>query len=250
MILYVNNTYKYINALLDDVLAKMISRLIVRRLNTVFGEVRDEIQEVIQNKIDTIIQNKFEKFKNQVLYLIPKYFLDQLKEIIESEYFITTLNKTKVYELIPINYTDGFRSNLTDILHSRLTTDQIKEDYQNRVNEDFNDIINILTEYHILMGKRASTATQSYSSGAMNTIILDYITWSDVVSQFDIIYVLNLSETKKQPILDFFNTYIIPNIKSINDGYIYEKTVIRFYILIIKDLNSKVKKCLIIYKIN
>ena len=62
----------------------------------------------------------------------------------------------KVYELIPINYTDGFRSNLTDILHSRLTTDQIKEDYQNRVNEDFNDIINILTEYHVLMGKRAS----------------------------------------------------------------------------------------------
>ena len=74
----------------------------------------------------------------------------------------------KVYELIPTNYTDGFRSNLT--------TDQIKQDYQNRVNEDFNDIINILTEYHVLMGKRASTTSQSYSSGAMNTIILDYIT--------------------------------------------------------------------------
>ena len=144
----------------------------------------------------------------------------------------------KVYELIPTNYTDGFRSNLT--------TDQIKQDYQNRVNEDFNDIINILTEYHVLMGKRASSASQSYSSGAMNTIILDYITWSEVVSKFDIIYVLNVSETKKKAILDFFNTYIIPNIKSINDGYIYEKTVIRFYILIIKDLNSKVKKCLII----
>ena len=69
----------------------------------------------------------------------------------------------KVYELIPTNYTDGFRSNLTDILHSRLTTDQIKEDYQNRVNEDFNDIINILTEYHVLMGKGASSASQSYS---------------------------------------------------------------------------------------
>ena len=59
----------------------------------------------------------------------------------------------------------------------------------------------------------------------MNTIILDYITWSEVVSKFDIIYVLNVSETKKNPILDFFNTYIIPNIKSINDGYIYEKNV-------------------------
>ena len=103
----------------------------------------------------------------------------------------------KVYELIPTKNTDGFRSNLTDILHSRLTTDQIKEDYQNRVNEDFNDIINILTEYHVLMGKRASSASQSYSSGAMNTIILDYITWSEVVSKFDILYVLNLSETKK-----------------------------------------------------
>jgi hypothetical protein len=225
MMLYVNNTYKYINALLDDVLAKMISKLIVRRLNSVFGEIRDDIQEVIQTKIDTIIQNKFEKFKNQVLYLIPKYFLDQLKEIIESEDFINTLNKPKVYELIPTNYTDGFRSNLTDILHSRLTTDQIKQDYQNRVNEDFNDIINILTEYHVLMGKRASSASQSYSSGAMNTIILDYITWSEVVSKFDIIYVLNVSDSKKNPILDFFNTYIIPNIKSINDGYIYEKTV-------------------------
>ena len=152
----------------------------------------------------------------------------------------------KVYELIPTIYTDGFRSNLTDILHSRLTTDQIKQDYQNRVNEDFNDIIYVLTEYHVLMGKRASSTNQSYSSGAMNTIILDYITWSEVVSKFDIIYVLNVSETKIKPILDFFNTYIIPNIKSINDGYIYEKTGIRFYILIIKDLNSKVKKCLII----
>ena len=91
------------------------------------------------------------------------------------------------------------------------------------------------------MGKRASTTSQSYSSGAMNTIILDYITWSEVVSKFYIIYVLNVSETKKKAILDFFNTYIIPNNKSINDGYIYEKTGIRFYILIIKDLNSKVK---------
>ena len=45
-------------------------------------------------------------------------------------------------------------------------------------------------------------------------------------SKFDIIYVLNVSETKKNPILDFFNTYIIPNIKLINDGYIYEKNVI------------------------
>lgn len=131
----------------------------------------------------------------------------------------------KVYELIPTNYTDGFRSNLTDILHSRLTTDQIKQDYQNRVNEDFIDIINILTEYHVLMGKRASSASQSYSSGAMNTIILDYITWSEVVSKFDIIYVLHVSETKKKAILDFFEYYIIPNIKSINDGYIYEKNV-------------------------
>ncbi len=60
---------------------------------------------------------------------------------------IAFTSRQKIYELIPTNYTDGFRSNLT--------TDQIKEDYQNEVNNDFINIINILTEYNILMDKRA-----------------------------------------------------------------------------------------------
>jgi hypothetical protein len=225
MMIYVNNTYDYMNALLDDVYLKQLSKLISKRVEEIYGYVRDEIKEVIEHQINVIISNKFEIFKNAVLASIPNYFLDQLKRIIESNYFFSTLYNEKVYNLIPTEFTDGFRANLTQYLHSELTTDKLKDKYKNRVYSDFNDIILILSQYHEKMGKRASDASHTYTNAAMNTIIQRYLEWDKEVSAFDILYSLDVPQSKIDKIIEFFNKEIIPSLNNISDGYDTERGI-------------------------
>ena len=225
MMIFVNNTYDYMNALLDDVYLKQISKLISKRVEEIYGYVRDEIKDVIETQIDVIISNKFEIFKNAILASIPNYFLTRLTEMIKSDYFVNTLYNEKVYKLIPQNYTDGFRANLTQYLHSKLTTDNLKDQYKNTVNSDFNDVVQILTNYHVLMGKRASEASHTYSNAAMNTMIVKYLEWSEEVITFDILYYLEVDENKIDKIKEFFEKEIIPSLKDISDGYDIERGI-------------------------
>ena len=223
MMIYVNDTYEYMNALLDDVYLKQISKLISKRVEEIYGFVRDEIKEVIENQIETIISNKFENFKNAVLGLIPNYFLTRLKEIIESEYFKNTLYNEKVYNLIPKEFTDGFRANLTQYLHESLTTEKLKNQYKETVNSDFQKVINILTDYHIKIGKRVSEASHTYSNAAMNSMIQRYMDWSEDVNDFDVLYSLEVSESKKDKVKELYENEIIPSLISIIEGYDIER---------------------------
>ena len=225
MMIYVNNTYDYMNALLDDVYLKQLSKLISKRVEEIYGYVRDEIKEVIEHQINVIISNKFEIFKNAILASIPNHFLTKLKQIIESEYFVNTLFNDKVYNLIPTEYTDGFRANLTQYLHSEITTDKLKDQYKKKVNSDFNDVIQILSQYHKKMGKRASDASHTYTNAAMNSIIERYMNWNDEVKVFDILYSLDVPQSKIDKIKEFFNKEIIPSLNNISDGYDTERGI-------------------------
>ena len=80
--LNVNDTYNYMNALLDDTKAKMYSILLSKRLERIYGETRNEIKEIIEYKMNKIIYLKIEKFK--ILYFISKNFLDKLSLQISS----------------------------------------------------------------------------------------------------------------------------------------------------------------------
>ena len=80
--LNVNDTYNYMNALLDDTKAKMYSILLSKRLERIYGETRNEIKEIIEYKMNKIIYLKIEKFK--ILYFISKNFLDKISLQISS----------------------------------------------------------------------------------------------------------------------------------------------------------------------
>ena len=110
--LYANQINSYIYSLIADSSGKYLSKLIIQRLQNIFRDVKEEIEIIMENKINTIIQNQIEKFKNQDLYLIPKHILEQLKEIIESEYLNNSYSPSfkkqsfdfSKYEQCPIIY--------------------------------------------------------------------------------------------------------------------------------------------------
>ncbi len=96
-----NDTYNYMNALLDDPKGKTFSKLLSKRIEKIYG--KDEIKEIIEYKINKMIYSKIEKFKNQILYLIPKHFLDKLSLQISSDEMNKKLNKDRIYALIKHN---------------------------------------------------------------------------------------------------------------------------------------------------
>ena len=97
------------NALLDDPKGKTFSKLLSKRIEKIYGKIRDEIKEIIEYKIHKIIDSKIEKFKNQILYLIPKHFLDKLSLQISSDEMNKKLNKDRIYAFIKHNFKDGFK---------------------------------------------------------------------------------------------------------------------------------------------
>ena len=220
--LNVNDTYNYMNALLDDTKAKMYSILLSKRLERIYGETRNEIKEIIEYKMNKIIYPKIEKFKNQILYFIPKNFLDKLSLQISSADMNKKLNKDKIYSLIKHNFTDGFRANLTSYLKDKLNK-IIENEYIEKINNELNQLINIFTDYHIKIGKRTSSTSHTYSSGTMNSIITKFENLNKIVDNYDNFYSFNSNNSKMDLINEFFNINIIHEINSISENFEKEK---------------------------
>ena len=235
-----NNTYNYMNALLDDPKTKLYNKLLSQRLLKIYGEIRNEISEEIEYKIKKIIYPKIQKFQNEIFYLIPKNFLTKLSSEIKSDYMNKTLGKNNIYKLIPINFTEGFRENLTLYFKEKFNIDQLEQEYTKNIENDLSELKELFTDFHINIGKRASSATLSYPSGSMNSIILTFENWNKTIKNYSTFYSFELSDMKKNLTTKFIDEKIISPLLSIRTSFEYEK----------KKQNDEIQKYIDQYQVN
>ena len=237
MILFVNQTNDYLNSLLDDVFTKQISKLMANKLNNAFLSVRNEILDIFSVKMD-IIYFKINGFKNNILELIPTFFLDRLSNEIQSDYMKKTLGNEKIYNLLYYNFTDALKANLSSILNEKIDLLYFYEDYKEKIQNNLTELTDILREYHYSISKRAASASQTYNMNTMTTIIIKYQEWVNQLKNLSDVYNFEVIDSKKNLINELYNK-IIPNLNKINNDFIDER----------KDQEKNMKKVVDNYKI-
>jgi hypothetical protein len=135
------------NSLLNTSDLKYISKSLASRLKNIFNQLSDKLNEIIPPKIDNVINQKLTMFTENAEYLIPSFFITSMLDKINSDNLREPLNNEVVYKLIPKNFTDGFKANLTTIFSSRLNVDNYKEEYKNSITSKLVEITNKLAVY-------------------------------------------------------------------------------------------------------
>ena len=144
----IDNSYDYIISLLNTSELAFISKILSKRLSSIFGNIKSKLNEILPPKIDSSINQKLDMFTDNVEYLIPTNFIDKIINIITSQDFISRLNKPKVQTLLPTTFSDGFKANLTTIFASILNIDGYKENFKTQITDKLNQISNTLTKYN------------------------------------------------------------------------------------------------------
>ena len=220
MILLFNHTNDYMNSLLDDVYTKQISKLMSNKLSNCFLDTRNEIENIFKVKMN-IIYFKFIEFRNNILELIPQYFLNKLSNEIQSDLF-KKLKNDKVYKLINYNFTDALKANLSSFLNEKLDLSHHYNDYKEKIQTNLSELTNILSIYHSNISKRAASASQTYSYNSMTSIIIKYQDWVKILKNLNIVYNYELIDSKKELINELYNK-IITHLNKINNEFNRER---------------------------
>ena len=237
MILLINQTYDYMNALLDDVYTKQISKLLASRLNNTYLDLRNEIQNIFESKMD-IIYLKIDEFRYNILELIPEYFLNRLSNEIKSDYMKNTLGNDKIYNLLYYNFTDALKANLSSFLNEKIDLSYLKYNYNDKIQNNLSELKKILINYHYYISNRAATASHTYNMNSMSTIIMKYKDWVKQLNNLNLVFDFELTDTKKQSINELYNI-IIPYLNKTNNDFIKLRS----------EQDSKMKKVVDNYKI-
>jgi hypothetical protein len=106
--------------ILNSVDTKLVSKRLGDLLVVIFNEMNTEFKNLISVHYDNIVYPRILDFENQILELIPTYFIENLKVELTSSNFKTLLNNERVLELIPTIFPEGFKANLTTHLKNKL----------------------------------------------------------------------------------------------------------------------------------
>ncbi len=219
----IDNSYDYINSLLNTSELSFISKILVDRLKNIFGNINSKINEILPPKINNVINQKLDKFSENVEYLIPTNFIDKIINIITSKNFINTLNKPKVQSLMPNSFSDGFKANLTTIFASKLNIDGYKNNFKNEMTNKLNEISSQLILYNRQMAITVGSKSQTINSDAMTVIRKDYENLEKNFNNYKEIYNLPVGQLKKESFTKFLVDEIYTNLKKIIDSFEREK---------------------------
>ena len=213
----------YMNSLLNTSDLKYISKSLASRLKNIFNQLSDKLNEIIPPKVDNVINQKLTMFTENAEYLIPSFFITSMLDKINSDNLREPLNNEVVYKLIPKNFTDGFKANLTTIFSSRLNVDNYKEEYKNSITSKLVEITNKLGVYDKKMKVTVGTIPQTIKDKYMSLTIKDYENLESVVNNYKETLVIELDDNKKNYTTDFFLNEIKPCIVNVSDTFIREK---------------------------
>ena len=219
----IDNSYDYINSLLNTSELSFISKTLADRLKNIFGNINSIINEILPPKINSVINQKLDKFSDNVEYLIPTNFIDKIIDIITSKNFKNTLNKPKVQILIPNSFSDGFKANLTTIFSSKLNIDGYKNNFKKQMTDKLNEISNQLKLYNKQMSLTVGSKAQTINSNSMNLIRKDYENFEKYFNNYKEIYNLPVGQLKKDSFTRFLVDEIYTNLKHIIDSFEKEK---------------------------
>ena len=219
----IDNSYDYIKSLLNTSELSYISKTLANRLKTIFDDTKNKLNEILPSKINNVINQKLDLFSDNVEYLIPTSFIEKMINMINSKEMIDTLNKPKIYSLIPKSFTDGFKANLTTILASKLNVDNYKDNFITKLTNKLNVISNTLNTYNKNMSITCNTKTQTILDSYMNVIREDYEFFQKSLDNYKENYNLPVQQNKKDSISKFLVNEIYPNIKQIIDSFEKEK---------------------------
>jgi hypothetical protein len=200
-----------------------MSKTLANRLKTIFSDTNNKLNEILPSKINNVINKKLDLFSDNVEYLIPTSFIENMINMITSKEMIDTLNKPKIYSLLPKSFTDGFKANLTTILASKLNVDDYKDNFITKLTNKLNVITNTLNIYNTKMSITCNTKTQTILNSYMNLIREDYESFQGSLDNYKEIYNLPVQQDKKDSISKFLVNEIYPNIKQIIDSFEKEK---------------------------
>ena len=219
----IDNSYDYIISLLNTSELAFISKILSKRLSSIFGNIKSKLNEILPPKIDSSINQKLDMFTDNVEYLIPTNFIDKIINIITSQDFISRLNKPKVQTLLPTTFSDGFKANLTTIFASKLNIDGYKENFKTQITDKLNQISNTLTKYNQQITFLCGTRTQTIIDQNMKLIREDYEEFEKSLVDYKEIYNLPVGQNKKDSLTKFLKEEIYPKIKLIIDSFEKEK---------------------------
>ena len=221
------------DVLLNSVDVKSVSKRLGDSLKVIFNDMKNEFNNIISVHYDNIVYPRILDFENQILELIPTYFIENLKVELKSSNFKTLLNNERVFKLIPTIFPEGFKANLTTHLKNELYSTSLtnfKNSYQSLINSDLSKFLNHMLKLHNDIRNLVAEKSSSQTSPDMTTTINVYNTYKSVVDNYNSDFTFEVNKNKIGYIKNFFNNRLLGNITIIrtafNDGLIEAQTKI------------------------
>ena len=213
---------EYMEVILNSVDTKLVSKRLGDLLIVIFNEMKTEFNNLISVHYDNIVYPRILDFENQILELIPNYFIQNLKVELTSSNFKTLLNNERVLELIPTIFPEGFKANLTTHLKNELNLTSLtafKNSYENHIDSDLLKLSNHMLGLHDFIRNLVSEKSSGQTSQDMTTTINVYETYAKVVNNYKSDYTFAVNANKVENIKNFFKNRLLNHIIDIRTSF-------------------------------
>ena len=184
--------------------------------------MNDKFNNIISVHYDNIVYPRILDFENQILELIPTYFIENLKVELTSSNFKTLLNNERVYKLIPTIFPEGFKAILATHLKNELDSTSLnnfKISYENLINSDLSALSNHMLILHDFIRNLVAQKSSSQTSPDMTTTIDVYNAYKVVVGSYNSDFTFEVNSEKIGYIQDFFNNRLLGLITIIRTAF-------------------------------
>jgi len=213
---------EYMEVLLDSPDVKSVSVKLGDSLKVIYKEMNNEFKKIISVHYNNVVYPRILDFENQILELIPTYFIENLKVELKSSNFKTLLNNERVLKLIPTIFPEGFKANLTTHLKNELYSTSLtnfKNSYQSLINSDLSKFLNHMLELHNYIRNLVAEKSSSQTSPDMTTTINIYDTYKRVVDNYNSTFNFEVNTNKIGYIKNFFNNRLLSYITIIRTAF-------------------------------
>jgi len=140
----VNDTYYFVQALIDTAELKGVGDTLAKSFISAFSDTKEEIQAIIPSKIENVIWTKIELFKDETQEKISNLFINNLENEINK---IGSKLNSKIYDLVPKQLEIPFKAIIEGIYRENvnISIEEIKQLYKTLVNSDLSLLLNDLS---------------------------------------------------------------------------------------------------------
>jgi hypothetical protein len=214
----INDTYRFVDALLDTAELKGIGYNLAEKFVEMFPDVKEKIQLIIPKKINDIIYPKIELFKDNAQTEVVNLFV---KIIEEENKKIKYKLSDKVYDLIPKYLDTPFKAIIASIFDEKIEEKitEMKSAYNSKITDDLNLVVQEIDYYGGIVSDNVSLETITEQDMKWVNLENYYNTLNNALTSYNDNYVFEVSNEKDVNIVLFYNNRFLPYVKAIYTGF-------------------------------